>query len=285
MNVSVLGFGGAEIGYEAAAQADVDRLLNSALDAGLNVIDTAECYVDSEEKIGRAVAGRRGDFYLFTKCGHSSGFSEPDWDPGMLAKQIDRSLERLKTDCVDLVQLHSCSEQTLRQFEVVEVLQKAKQAGKTRYIGYSGDGSAAAFAVECGAFDALQTSCNIADQQSIELTIAPAAKLGMGVIAKRPLANVAWVTGADPARYGHIYWQRLQRLDYAVLKEPDAVGNALRFTLAQPGVCTAIVGTKNPERWRTNAALLEPGPLDPAVIEQIRRRWRDCAEPNWTGQT
>jgi len=84
--VSVLGFGGAEIGFQAAPQEDVDALLNAAIDEGLNVIDTGECYADSEEKIGNAVAHRRDDFLLFTKCGHSSGFPEPDWDPLVLRR-------------------------------------------------------------------------------------------------------------------------------------------------------------------------------------------------------
>ncbi len=70
MRVSVLGFGGAEIGFEKASPQTVAELLHSALDAGLNLIDTAECYMQSEELIGQAVAGRRKDFYLFTKCGH-----------------------------------------------------------------------------------------------------------------------------------------------------------------------------------------------------------------------
>ena len=61
MRVGVLGFGGAEIGFEKAEPEAVARLLGEALDAGLNVIDTAECYEDSEELIGRAVGGRRGD--------------------------------------------------------------------------------------------------------------------------------------------------------------------------------------------------------------------------------
>src|SRR5690349_2895831 len=70
MQVTVLGFGGAEIGYENVAFEQVNRLLHAALDAGLNVIDTAECYPGSEEMIGRAVSSRRKDFFLFTKCGH-----------------------------------------------------------------------------------------------------------------------------------------------------------------------------------------------------------------------
>src|ERR1700676_3564049 len=96
MRVSVLGFGGSEIGYEHASEETVTTLLNSALDAGLNVIDTAECYgngvVSSEELIGKAVAHRRDDYYLFTKCGHASGFDQPDWDLTMLEQTIDRSL-------------------------------------------------------------------------------------------------------------------------------------------------------------------------------------------------
>ncbi len=284
MAVSVLGFGGAEIGFEAAPQADVDRLLNAALDTGLNVIDTAECYRDSEEKIGIAVGGRRSEFFLFTKCGHSTGFEEPDWDPKMLAKQIDRSLERLRTDYVDLIQLHSCSEELLRQGDGIDVLQRAKAAGKTRYIGYSGDQDAAKYAVECGAFDSLQTSCNVADQESVDFTIRPASEKGMGVIAKRPVANVAWANGSSPNSYGHTYWSRLQKLNYPFLHDRSAVGWALRFTLAQLGVCTAIVGTKNPDRWQENASFLSNGPLPGEEVEGIRQRWSECAEPDWRGQ-
>src|SRR5438552_823225 len=90
MRVSVLGFGGAEIGFEGASAETVARLLNDALDAGLNVIDTAECYMESEELIGQAVAGRRQDFYLFTKCGHPEGPNREDWRPASLLASIER---------------------------------------------------------------------------------------------------------------------------------------------------------------------------------------------------
>src|SRR5262245_4495993 len=106
MSLSVLGFGASEIGYQKVPFETVERMLHEALDRGLNVIDTAECYLDSEEKIGRALERRRNDFYLFTKCGHASGLELPDWNPQMLQQQIDRSLKRLRTDCLDLVQLH-----------------------------------------------------------------------------------------------------------------------------------------------------------------------------------
>jgi hypothetical protein len=284
IEVSVLGFGGAEIGYEAAPQDHVDRLLNSALDAGLNVIDTAECYADSEEKIGKAVSKRRDAFHLFTKCGHSSGFSEPDWDIPMLCKQIDRSLKRLQTDRVDLIQLHGCAIELLKQGDVIDVLRRAKEAGKTRMIGYSGDQDAARYAVECGAFDSLQTSCSVADQESIDLTISKAAAAGMGVIAKRPIANAAWAKGSSPGSYGHPYWRRLQELRYPFLEGQHAASVALRFTLAQPGVCTAIVGTKNPDRWLQNAKLLDAGPLPAEQVAEIRDTWKAVSKADWRGQ-
>jgi hypothetical protein len=287
MEVSILGFGGAEIGFQGISSETVERLLNSALDAGLNVIDTAECYKASEELIGKAVSHRRSEYYLFTKCGHASGFDLPDWDPKLLEQSIDRSLRRLKTDYVDLVHLHSCSEEVLRRGEVIEVLQRARDAGKTRYIGYSGDGQAALYAIRCGAFDSLQTSINIADQEAIELTLPEARERGIGVIAKRPIANACWLSGAKPAdAYSQPYWERLQKLDYPFLKDgPEAsIATALRFTLSLPGVCTAIVGTTKPERWRQNAALLEAGPLPAEQMAAIRERWRAVAGADWVGR-
>jgi aryl-alcohol dehydrogenase-like predicted oxidoreductase len=107
MRVSVLGFGGAEIGFERATPETVARLLADALDAGLNVIDTAECYEQSEELVGQAVGGRRKDYWLFTKCGHPGGLGTEDWSKASLLQSIERSLRRLRTDHVDLVQLHS----------------------------------------------------------------------------------------------------------------------------------------------------------------------------------
>jgi aryl-alcohol dehydrogenase-like predicted oxidoreductase len=288
LEVTPLGFGGAEIGYEGATPDTVKALLNGALDAGLNVIDTAECYLASEELIGQAVAHRRRDFHLFTKCGHASGLDLPDWDVRLLERSIDRSLQRLRTDRVDLVQLHSCSEAQLRKGEVIDVLRRARDAGKTRFVGYSGDGPAARYAVECGAFDTLQTSVSIADQEAIDVTLPLARERGVGVIAKRPVANVAWRHTSKPENwYYQAYWERLRELDYDLLKMSmaEAVATALRFTLGVPGVATAIVGTAKPERWRQNAAVAARGPLPDAEFRAIRERWKAVAKADWGGQT
>lgn len=287
LEVTVLGFGGSEIGYERADLKTVERVLGGALDAGLNCIDTAECYLESEELIGRAVADRRESYYLFTKCGHASGFDEPDWDASLLAKSIDRSLQRLRTDHLDLLQLHSCSREVLKSGEVIEVLQRARDEGKTRFIGYSGDSVDALYAVECGAFDTLQTSINIADQEALELTLPRARERGMGIIAKRPIANAVWKNRTKPASdYVLPYWERLGKLQYDFLggNLRDAISRALRFTLSIEGVSTAIVGTTKPERWRENAELLQAGPLSKEEFAAIRARWKEASEENWTGE-
>jgi aryl-alcohol dehydrogenase-like predicted oxidoreductase len=287
MLVSVLGFGGSEIGYERASARTVGRLLGGALDAGLNVIDTAECYEDSEALIGGALGPRRRECYLLTKCGHSRGFGRGDWRPASLLSSIERSLKRLRTDRVDLIQLHSCELADLRRGEAIEALERARERGWARYIGYSGDGEAARFAVECGRFDTLQTSVSIADQDAVERTLPLARARMMGVIAKRPLANVAWTYARKPSEsYYQAYWSRLRKLDYPFLKSsPDAaVSTALRFTLSVPGVHTAIVGTTKPERWPQNAELLRAGALPRAEFERIRARWSEVAGSSWDGQ-
>jgi aryl-alcohol dehydrogenase-like predicted oxidoreductase len=288
MDVSVLGFGGSEIGYEHASPETVAELLNSALDAGLNVIDTAECYYKSEELVGQTVSDRRKEFYLFTKCGHPHGMeSGANWSKDSILKSIERSLDRLKTDRLDLVQLHSCSEPTLQKGEVIDALQTARERGHTRYIGYSGDSRAAHFAVECGAFDTLQTSISIADQEAIDLTLPLAREKQMGVIAKRPIANAAWKTGHRPIdSYHHEYWERLRKLNYDFLDGDleKGISIALRFSLSVPGVHTAIVGTKKPERWEQNAKLLEEGRLDEPTFRNIRERWEEYSSRIWIGQ-
>jgi aryl-alcohol dehydrogenase-like predicted oxidoreductase len=290
MKVNVLGFGGSEI--RGSSLTDVSRLLNSALDAGINVIDTAECYGDSEELIGKAVAERRSDYYLFTKCGHAAGEELPDlpdWHPRLLEASIDRSLRRLRTDHIDLIQLHSCSLEVLDRSSgsIIEVLQKAQGAGKVRYLGYSGDNEDARYAIRTDVFDVLQTSINIADQQEIDFTIPMARERGMGIIAKRPIAEAAWMQDTmDKSNYAYPYWERLQTLQYDFLRSgpATALSTALRFTLSVPGVDVAIVGTTNPDHMRQNINLIAPGNLLEDEFNTIRALWEERADQHWLGQ-
>ncbi len=142
MQVSRLGMGLSEIGNDRGRDADerAREVLNLALDNGINFLDTAACYGNSEELIGRNIAGRRDEFVLSTKAGHVAGdYEGQPWTAQTIRDSIERSLKRMRTDHLDIVHLHSCSVRVLEQGDVIQALQVAKQEGKTRYIGYSGD--------------------------------------------------------------------------------------------------------------------------------------------------
>jgi aryl-alcohol dehydrogenase-like predicted oxidoreductase len=287
LEVSVLGFGGAEIGFEQASEATVKELLSAALDQGLNAIDTAECYVNSEALIGRAIASRRNDFYLFTKCGHKSSNFESAWGRQDIAQSLERSLRSLQTDYVDLLQLHSCSKEILAAGEAVEALQKAKKEGKVRFIGYSGDSEDALYAIKLDVFDTLQTSVSVFDQECLDVTLPAARARNMGVIAKRPIGNAVWRFAEKPGNsYWHDYWERMRVLDYDFVRSQagHVAETALRFTLSVPGVSTMIVGTTKPGRWKDNADLVAKGKLSQAEFASIREAWLKHAQKDWVGQ-
>ena len=289
MEASALGFGGAEIGFNSnQTQKDVDDLLNSALDAGLNLIDTAAGYLKSEQMIGEAVGKRRKEFYLITKCGALDGFTRVDWSKKGILETIVNSLRSLKTDYLDIAQLHSCDSEILRRGDAIEGLQRAQEKGYTRYIGYSGDNDDAKTAIEMDVFDSFQTSVSIADQTPIDTNIKLAAKKNIGVIAKRPIANAVWRHKEKPPEsYHHEYWDRIQKLKFDFLTKSleEATATALRFTLSIPGVDTMIVGTTRPQRWQENAKYIAEGALSSEEYEAIRNRWREVAEESWVGMT
>ncbi len=288
MEFSVLGFGGAEIGWNNESGATVSDLLNSALDAGLNVIDTAAAYKTSEQLIGNAVGKRRKDFYLLTKCGALDAFTREDWTKKGILETIEQSLRNLKTDHLDLVQLHSCSSEILNRGEAIEGLLRAQEKGYARYIGYSGDNADALTAIELDVFDSLQTSVSVADQSPIDGNIPLAKKKGLGIIAKRPIANAVWRhKELPPDSYHHEYWERIQKLKFDFLGKSleEATANAMRFTLSIPGVDTIIVGTTRPNRWQENARFVTEGNLSDEEFEAIRDRWREVADEKWVGQT
>jgi aryl-alcohol dehydrogenase-like predicted oxidoreductase len=201
-------------------------------------------------------------------------------------ESIERSLRRLQTDRIDLIQLHGCSEAVLKKGEAISALEKAQERGWVRYLGYSGDGHAARFAVECDALDVLQTSISIADQEAISQIIPLARTRNIGLIAKRPLANFAWKTGHKPINsYHHEYYERLRKLNFDFLHNgEESIAIALRFVLSVPGVHTAIVGTTKPERCRENARLLESSALPQDQYNAIRERWDVIAPKTWIGQ-
>ena len=115
LQVTQLGFGGAERGLSDDSEADLqaERILNEVLDAGINLIDTAPDYGTNEDRIGKYVSHRRDEFYLATKCGCNIDAEGKGVEPGhlwtadRLRRNVEQSLRRLRTDHVDLLQMHN----------------------------------------------------------------------------------------------------------------------------------------------------------------------------------
>ena len=260
--VSRLGLGCGRIGDPALDEREVERLLHGAIDLGVTFLDTARSYGLSEERIGRALAGRHGSVVLSTKVGYDMA-PHPDWTPACIAAGVEAARARLRADLIDVVHLHSCPRDLLERGEVVRALEDARAAGAIGRVGYAGDGDAARFAVDSGRFAALETSVSLLDQEALAATVPAAAARGLLVIAKRPLADAPWRWRDPPAAPDAAeYHRRFRALDLDALRGGlDWPELAIRFAAFAPGVTTAIVGTSRLEHLTRAVHAVSRGPL------------------------
>jgi len=270
LEVPVLGFGALQVGDPALPEAHAARLLNHALDLGLTLIDTARSYGLSEERIGRHLAGRRDEFLLSTKVGYGVP-GVPDWSYACVVAGVDAARDRLRSDVIDIVHLHSCDLERLEAGEVARALEDCAAAGKVRVVAYAGDGPALRYAIASGAFGGVQASVNLCDQQALSL-LPEARACGLGTIAKRPLGGRPWQLSEPPADAVHAeYWRRFDRLRAASgIETEDWDTLALRFSAYAPGVDCVIVGGTDPRHLERNQAAVAAGPLEPGQQRAIR---------------
>ena len=293
LEVGRLGIGLSEVGFNLE-MADVDQardVINQALDNGVNFLDTAACYGISEELLGLVASERRDEFVLATKAGHYLPRGEgDDWTYELITSSIERSLQLMNTDYVDLVQLHSCTVEVLERGDVIRALQDAKAAGKTRHIGYSGDNENAKWAATSGLFDTLQTSFNLVDQSARTNLFADVEANDMGLIIKRPIGNAVWGAPADPRPYEHLpeytveYTRRADVMgeEGPLADDPnDRIRLALGFTFAHPEVDVTIVGTQRPHHMKSNLEMVEqPLGVSDATVSDLHARW-DKLSAGW----
>lgn len=282
LNVSVIGFGAGHIGGEHTDEKPVDQLLNGALDIGINLIDTARGYQRSEERIGRFLQHRRKDFILSSKIGYGiDGYV--DWTPAIIHAGVTAALQRCRTDYLDIVHLHSCPLETLMNSDVLAALQQEVEQGRVRVAAYSGENEALLYAARSGVFGSLQFSVNIADQRCIDTIIPVVEQRGLGAIAKRPVANMAWKHKQRPTgEYGEVYWERLS----AMQLDPTPFSwheMALRFVLTVPGVHSCIVGTGQLEHLKQNVEVASRGALPERHYNRIRGEFM-MHDRQWIGQ-
>lgn len=296
--VSVLGFGGAPAAFLNADVGAAKAMLESMLDAGVNLLDTAAMYPGSEAFIGENLSHRRKDYILVSKCGTKvPEIDAPPWSVELVSKSVDRALKLLRTDSLDVMLLHSCDQKTLEKGDALGALIKARDAGKIKHVGYSGDNEAAAAAAGMKDIAVIETSINIADQVNIDKVLPIARKNNVGIIAKRPIANAAWKDiSAQPGMYKNYAKEYTQRFAQMGLSPNDLgfTGDAakvwpeiaLRFTLSFPEVSTAVIGTTNPANAKSNVDYAAKGPLPADVVKRIRDAFRQ-ADPDatWPGLT
>jgi len=293
LEVSRMAFGAGPVGYLDSGQEEVTRILGTLLDAGVNLVDTAAAYLGSEEVVGRALGPRRASCVLLSKCGRRvPDVPGEDWSAGLVTGTVERSLRRLGTDHLDIMLLHSCSRQVLERGEALGALVRAREKGLVRFVGYSGDNDAAALAAALPEVDVLMCSVNLCDQVNLEEAVDLARKRGVGVVAKRSLANGAWKDPGEQSgiyrQYAEPYAERFRAMGLAAPEDGDWIGLALRFTLAMPGVHVASVGTTREAHARANLAAMAKGPLDAATCARIREAFRKAqagAGQPWPGLT
>jgi len=290
LKVTELGIGLAETGLAFDDTKAVDTILNTALDKGINFLDTAECYGNSEEMLGETISHRRNEFILATKTGHVVGdFKGSEWTADAITYSIERSLSLLKTDYIDIIQLHSYGVHFPPPNGVMDALLKAKETGKTRFIGYSQENEIAMKAVSSKVFDTLQTSFSLVDQKARYELFSLCESLNIGIIGKRPIANAIWKmtnTNKPKTSLSGNNKERFDRAKQLLESGPlqgapdDPIALSLGFTLAHP-IDTAIVGTRNVQHLLNNIQIVnEQLPLPNTVIDDLHKRFDEYGQ-NW----
>lgn len=279
-HVSEIGLGAGPLGDPGLDDGAADHLIRSAIDLGVTLIDTAPSYGRSEARIGMALRGLRSRVLLSTKLGYGVP-GIPDWTGPCITAGVDAALERLGTAWLDIAHLHSCPREVLERGDVIDALEAAVRAGKVRVPAYSGDGDALAWAIDSGRFGVVQCSVSLADQRALDAAIPRAVQRGVGVLAKRPLANFAWRHAERPeAPDRAAYWERLRAMGQPP-PGTDPAEHALRFVLAQP-IAAALVGTTDLGHLKSALAAAAKGPLDADTAGAARAAFRHH-DRGWDG--
>ncbi len=291
LEITSLGYGAMELrgaprGREVSS-ANAGRILNAVLDSGINFIDTSVDYGSSEELIGEHISSRRNEYFLASKCGCPVGWDRPaDWQgpaPHVFTREnviagVEQSLRRMKTDHLDLVQVHaSPSRQVLEEGGVVEAMQDLQAQGKVRFLGMSGTLPHLADHIAMGVFDVFQIPYSAVEREHEDLVTA-AAEAGAGVLVRGGAARGAV---ADDKDRGNAYaetrrdaWQRAGLDD--LLDGMSRMEFTIRFTASHPSMSTNIVGTVNPNHLASNVAAQESGPLPADLYAEAKRRLADA---------
>jgi aryl-alcohol dehydrogenase-like predicted oxidoreductase len=241
MVVSALGLGTVKLGRDQGVkypssfripdERSASALLDLARELGINLIDTAPAYGNSEQRLGQLLAGQRQHWLICSKVGEefADGRSSFDFSPEHTRFSVERSLARLRTDLIDIVLVHSDGRDLpiIEQYGTLQVLQDLKREGLIRAFGISTktvEGGLAA----ASAGDVVMLTYNL-DNTSEEAVLQRCAEQGKAALIKKALAS------------GHLAGQY-----------PDQVQASMDLVFSQPGTSAAIIGTITPDHLRSN---------------------------------
>lgn len=209
---------------------ELDLLLSTAAELGINLLDTAPAYGSSEERLGKWLSGRREGWVISTKVGERSSprGSTYDFRPRSIRRSVEESLRRLRLDELDLVLVHSDG-RDLERLDALEELSKLKEEGRIRGVGISVKTAAGGLAA-IPRSDVIMTTYGPRDGD--EHRVLDEARGRSAILLKKVLES-------------------------GRRKTPEAIAGALAFALSHPATTSVVIGTTNPEHLRRNVGAAE----------------------------
>ncbi len=278
LQVSKLGLGGAPLGgdFEATDEREIERVIHQAIDGGINFIDTAPLYGlgESERRIGKFLGARREKVILSSKAVRS----DQRYDYDAVIRSVDDSLSRLRTDWLDLMQLHDVSSQPYELLveEAIPALQACQQAGKIRFLGVTDRNlDLLQQYIALDVFDSVQfyTRYMLLDHTAKD-ALLPRAKehglgvingsvLGMGILADRPAHFLEDDVRLEAER-------KMSQLSFLRRSEPHGlVEPAMRFSFGNPDIHVTLTGVTDRNALAANMACCDGRGLDQELEQRV----------------
>lgn len=287
LNISVLSIGGLYTSSLAGGESETRRIMQRALELGVNAIDTAPAYADSEKTVGQAIQGIDQPLIITTKLGGRPQPFEPQ-NINALRESVDESLRLLGRDHIDILMVHEPDRPQQYPWwtsydpldgPVLQLMDELKTAGKIRFTGLAGTTvTEMTSLVKSNRFDVVLTAFNynalfrearktvMAAARQYDLGIVLGSSLGQGFLTRRcddeVSANPVWLSEARQQQF--VAYYRL--LDESGL---SAVELCLRFAISDPDVSTIPVGCKTVEHLQAGVAAVEQGPLPSDVLARL----------------
>ena len=288
---------------------EADRIINEAIDSGINFIDTADVYSDglSEKAVGRVVRNRSEYIYVATKCGRKiSPHTNENYTVKALRKYVEDSLQRMQIERIDLIQLHSIPNDTYYRPEIFGLFDRLREEGKIQHLGVSVEKVEEAIkAMEYPNVATVQIIFNLFRQRPTELFFELVKRHDIGVIARVPLAS-GLLTGkfTKQTTFGegdHRHFNRdgeafdrgetfsgvdyelglkaVDRLKALFPDEQNLAPIALQWILNHPEVSCIIPGASKVEHLRSNVAAVDRKPLGDQQIQEMNGIYEELVKP------